>query len=288
MDKKVTIAHFSDLHIAGKNDHRQLRFLDRLLGELAGRNYDHLVITGDLTDTASPDDWLVVRDALIRHGLFEWQKTTVVAGNHDLIELESEMRFYNALNPDERQRQKRVGRKLSKFCEMFRPLITDETDPGACLPFVKVFRVGEVRLAFVAVNSVLPWSGTDNPLGARGEVSQESLRLLTEKPVMDVLEGCFVIGVCHHAFKVYGTDALIDQAFDWTMELKNRNEFLRVMKLLHASIVLHGHFHRFQTYGADGITFINGGSFKYTPDRYSELEILHDGAWTQRFVTIGK
>jgi len=38
--------------------------------------------------------------------------------------------------------------------------------------------------------------------------------------VREALAGSFVIGLCHHALKVYGTDRLLDQAFDWTMELK--------------------------------------------------------------------
>ncbi len=57
---------------------------------------------------------------------------------------------------------------------------------------------------------------------------------------------------------MYGTDRLLDQAFDWTMELKNRDDFLQVMREIDARVVLHGHFHRFQTYTSGGIEFING------------------------------
>ncbi|NTW11186.1 MAG: metallophosphoesterase, partial [Chlorobiaceae bacterium] len=91
---------------------------------------------------------------------------------------------------------------------------------------------------------------------------------------------------CHHAYKVYGTDALIDQAFDWTMELKNRDEFLKAMKLMQADLVLHGHFHRFQTYTVDGIPFINGGSFRYDVRRYSRLDIEGRANFSQRFVIL--
>jgi 3',5'-cyclic AMP phosphodiesterase CpdA len=284
MNKNVTIAHISDLHLAGKDDRRQIALLDRLLDELCGRAYDHVVITGDLIDTANPDHWLVVMAVLERHGLFSWQKTTLIPGNHDLINLEEEMRFYNALNPNARERQTRLRNKLSRFCDIFQPLITGEGKTSGCFPFIKVFHYGSFCLALVAVNSVFPWSGADNPLGARGYVPREELRLLTEQQVADALEGCFVIGLCHHAYRVYGSDALIDQAFDWTMELKNRNEWLHFMKILHARMVLHGHFHRFQSYLADGMTFINGGSFRFSPNRYSEILIGPDGRWSQRFV----
>ena len=287
IDKKVTVAHLSDLHFTGKKDLRQIARLDRMLEEIVRRGYDHLVLTGDLIDTAAPDHWLIVKDALLRHGLFELGRTTVVPGNHDLINLEEEMRFYNALNPIESDRERRMRERLQRFCTIFRPLITGNGDADAGLPFVKVLRFGDVSIAFVAVNSVLPWSGSDNPLGARGYVSRETLRALLDKPVVQAIADCFVIGLCHHAYRVYGTDALVDQAFDWTMEFKNREDFLRVMKLLKAKMVMHGHFHRFQVYRSDDVTFINGGSFRYSPDRYGEVTISGDGSWSHRFVLLG-
>ena len=70
------------------------------------------------------------------------------------------------------------------------------------------------------------------------------------------------------------------------MELKNREEFLVLMKAMHAKLVLHGHFHRFQLYSTQGITFVNGGSFRYTPQRYSELLIDGQGNCEQKFVTL--
>ncbi len=285
-DKKVTIAHLSDLHFASKNDRYLTARLDTMLGEFVRRKYDHLVMTGDLIDTASPSLWTIIRDALVQHDLFDWTRTTVIPGNHDLIDLEEEMRFYNALNPDDRSRQRRVDERLRQFNAIFRPLITDDGDALAGVPFVKVMRFGEISLSFVAVNTVDPWSGLDNPAGARGSVSPETLRALQEPGVRQVLDDTFIIGLCHHAYKVYGTGALVDQAFDWTMEFKNRDEYLKAMKNLGARLVLHGHFHRFQVYQANGINFINGGSFRYSPERYGELIINADGRWSHRFVNL--
>lgn len=286
-DNKVRLAHLSDLHLAGRNDRRQLGKLDLMLAEIARREYDHLVLTGDLIDTAAPADWQLVREALSRHGLFDLSRTTVVPGNHDLISLEEELRFYNALNPGDSDRRRRVLDRLQAFCELFRPLIAGDGDSRAGYPLLKVLRFGELPVAFIALNSVLPWSGSDNPLGARGYVTREGLLALGTQEVSEAIDGSFVIGLCHHACRAYGTDALIDQAFDWTMEFKNRDDFLIMMKRLGARIVLHGHFHRFQTYQADGVTFINGGSFRYAPDRYGEIEIAPGGSWSHRFVQLG-
>lgn len=287
-EKKVTVAHLSDLHITGRNDRYQLEKLDSIFGEFVRRGYDHLVMTGDLIDTASPEHWLLIRDALEKHGLFDWNRTTVIPGNHDLIDLEEEMRFYNALNPDDAARRRRVKERLRKFSTIFRPLISGNGDAASGLPFVKVMRFGDLSLSMVAVDTTQPWSATDNPLGARGGVSKDTLRALVEGQVMQALKGTIVLGLCHHAYRVYGTNALIDQAFDWTMEFRNREDYLSVMKKLGAILVLHGHFHRFQVYNADGMDFINGGSFRYFPDRYGELTIGADGQWSHRFVNLGR
>jgi 3',5'-cyclic-AMP phosphodiesterase len=282
----VKIAHISDLHISGKQDRRQLDHLDRLFAHFNIAGYDHLVISGDLSNSANPADWRIVREKLESHGLYHWDKTTVIAGNHDLINLEAEMRFYNALNPLPLVRKKAFERKLAEFCTFFQELITGEKLGDQAFPFIKIINYPSVKIAFVALNSVYPWYPADNPLGARGVINPGQLRALGGENVLSSLRGCFVIGLCHHAYRVYGTDSLIDQAFDWTMELKNREEFLALMQLIHAKLVLHGHFHRFQSYTVNDITFINGGSFRYTPQRYSELILDGRGSCSQKFIML--
>ena len=284
--KPLKIAHISDLHFSGRQDRRQLQGFDRLLAHFNTAGLDHLVISGDLSNNADPADWRIVREKLESHGLYHWEKTTVIVGNHDLINLEEEMRFYNALNPLQSVRKKAFERKLEEFCLFFQELITGEKRGSAAFPFVKIINYFSVKIAFVALNSVYPWYPADNPLGARGVISSGQLRALGRESVLASLKGCFVIGLCHHAYRVYGTDSLIDQAFDWTMELKNREEFLALMKAMDAKLVLHGHFHRFQFYTAQGITFVNGGSFRYTPDCYSELLVDGEGNCDQKFITL--
>ena len=282
----VKIAHISDLHISGMQDRRQLDCLSRLFDHLNTAGYDHLVISGDLSNSASSGDWKIIRNKLESHGFYHWDKTTVIPGNHDLIILEEEMRFYNALNPLQQLRKKTFDRRIIEFCHLFQELITGDDKGTQVFPFLKIINYSSVKIAIAALNSVYPWYPADNPLGARGYISPGQLRALSIEPVLASLVDCFVIGLCHHAYKVYGTDSPIDLAFDWTMELKNRDEFLEVMKVIHAKLVLHGHFHRFQSYEVKDITFINGGSFRYNPLCYSELVIDGHGRCNQKFVTL--
>ncbi|MFZ4524493.1 MAG: metallophosphoesterase family protein [Chlorobium sp.] len=281
----MKIAHISDLHLSCNQDSRQLGCLDRLLDHFNTEGFDHLVISGDLSNNAALEEWRIVREKLESHDFYHWEKSTVVAGNHDLINLEEEMRFYNALNPLPLIRKKAFDRKLKEFCVFFQELITGEERSDKVFPFVKIINFPSVKIAFAALNTVYPWYPADNPLGARGSINPGQLRALSMENVLASVKECFVIGLCHHAYKVYGTDSLIDQAFDWTMELKNRAEFLDLMKVIQANLVLHGHFHRFQSYTVDGITFINGGSFRYNPLCYSEL-LVDEGICKQKFVLL--
>jgi len=242
-------------------------------------------MTGDLVDTADPADWKFVREILQGKGFYSWEKTTLIPGNHDLINLEEEMRFYNALNPDFSARMRRFHRKVAQFCEVFSELITGD-DRLAGFPFVKSIDYGGTVISMVMVNTVWPWMNLENPLGSRGYVSPDELEALQEPSVAESLRGSFVIGVFHHACRVYETGVLIDQAFDWTMELRNRADLLRTMRQLGARLLLHGHFHRFQLYDIAGMQVVNGGSFNYNPSRYGEIVIDGDGGFSQRFVDI--
>ncbi|WP_366515752.1 metallophosphoesterase [Prosthecochloris sp.] len=284
-ETSIKLAHFSDLHLAGRQDSRGFERLDRLLTAIVNTGSNHIVITGDLFNSTDPSDWVTIKEVLQKKGLYSWDKVTIIPGNHDLINLEEEMRIYNSLNPDTNGRKKRFRRKINEFCHMFRELITGEGETSG-FPYIKVINFGEVSISFVVVNTAYPWANIDNPLGARGQVSMGELEALFDPEVKKALQGSFVVGVFHHAFRIYETDALIDQAFDWTMELKNREELLNAMLHLNAGIVLHGHFHRFQTYMIGGMRFFNGGSFSCNPRRYSEISIESDGRYAQRFVDI--
>jgi UDP-2,3-diacylglucosamine pyrophosphatase LpxH len=282
----VTIAHISDLHIAGRNDRRSLALLEKMLRHLDHRGIDHLVITGDICDVASPTEWQALRDVLTVSGFWSFDRTTLLPGNHDLINIEEEVRLYNALNPFSDSRRHVFRQRLASFASFFGELITGDSGSLPGFPFIKVLRFAGLSLAFVGVNSVWPWHRSDNPLGARGFIDPAELQALRRASVASALEESFVIGLCHHALRVYGTQSPIDQAFDWTMELVNRNDYLSVMKFLNASVLLHGHFHRFQTYMMDSVQVVNGGSFRYTPERYSLMRVGDGGSFSQQFLVV--
>jgi len=284
-EKSLKLAHFSDLHLAGRSARRQLGYLDELLTAIVSNGCSHIVITGDLVNSPNPADWQIVKDALQKRGLYAWDKVTLIPGNHDLINLEEEARLYNALNPLGNGRKKRFRRKMLEFCRFFSELMTGEEEELG-FPFIKVLKYSDVTLSLVMVNTISHWMNIENPLGARGYVSLGELKALDTPQVREAIIDSFVIGVFHHAYKIYGTDSFLDQAFDWTMELRNRHELLVAMKKLNADMLLHGHFHRFQAYTAGGIRVINGGSFGVNPKRYSEVVINGEGCCKQRFVDI--
>ena len=284
-ESSIKLAHFSDLHLSGKRDSRGLGRLEVLLSAIIDAGCSHVVITGDMFNSTDPGDWRAVKEVLQNMGLYSWDKVTLIPGNHDLINLEEEMRVYNVLSPGPGARKKRLRKKTDEFCSVFKELITgDETVAG--FPYIKVLEYGGVTVSLVMANTVFPWNNVDNPLGARGYVTRGELEALFDPSVDDALRDSFVIGVFHHAYRIYGTNVLLDQAFDWTMELKNREELLLTMQHLNAQVLLHGHFHRFQSYKAGSVRVVNGGSFSYNPRRYSEMIITSGGMFEQRFVDI--
>lgn len=281
----VNLAHISDIHLAGRNDRRTRSLLEKMLRHFNRKGIDHLVITGDLCEASASSEWSAIREVLGANGFWSFERTTVLPGNHDLINLEEEMRIYNALNPFPGSRRQAFREKLAVFCGMFGELMAGG-GAAAGFPFVKVLHFSGLSLAFVVVNSVWPWHRSDNPLGARGFIDPSQLNALRMPGVASALDGSIVIGLCHHALRVYGTSSPIDQAFDWTMELINHADYLSVMKALGVSVLLHGHFHRFQSYAIDGVPVINGGSFRYAPDRYSEMVLAADGTFSQQFLSL--
>lgn len=72
------LAHLSDMHLNGSTE-RRLRF-GRALGQAAESGVDHLLLTGDLTASGKPEQYVELANMLA-----EWpsEMVTVVPGNHD-------------------------------------------------------------------------------------------------------------------------------------------------------------------------------------------------------------
>ena len=82
MLRVMKIIHLSDLHISGTKS--ESRDLDELFKNVARKKPDHIVITGDITNSGKDIEYEQVIKSLKKHQLFSRDKLTVIPGNHDL------------------------------------------------------------------------------------------------------------------------------------------------------------------------------------------------------------
>ncbi|NTW49337.1 MAG: hypothetical protein HGB19_06355 [Chlorobiales bacterium] len=278
----MKLAHITDLHINSADNPERLEQLEFLVKNIFDDGYDHLIVTGDLVDVANEDDMRLIRQLFERLGVFDWQKLTVIPGNHDIFgkyELNAERVFVNAMNAA----GNKSIEKLRVFSEIFRDVMTPNDQAHYYFPFIKVIDGPGGGIAIIAFNSVLELSLTENPIGSRGYIRREELNAVENPLVMDFLKDKFVITISHHGYRVFEPENPAEQAFVWSMELINNQEYLQTMKRINTRIALHGHFHRADSYHVDGIHIVNGGAFKRARRTFNSIFINDDGSYEQQF-----
>ena len=203
---RFTIAHLSDLHLPVPTRRPALRdllskrffswlswrksrrfihrpeILTRVMADIEASGADHLMVSGDLTNLALPEEFAQARDWLAAQGGPE--RTTVVPGNHDAL----------------------VPVPWREGLGLWTRWMGDAGAESA-FPFVK--RIGGV--AVVGVSTAVPTA----PFMATGRVGAAQLRRLESALESLGREGLFRIVMIHHPITegaVVGRKALTDRA----------------------------------------------------------------------------
>lgn len=224
---RIDLAHVSDLHIPTPDRlpplralmckrffswlswRRNRRFVHKaevlkaLMADVRAAHGGHLVVTGDLTNLALPQEFINARDWLAGQGGAD--AVTVIPGNHD------------ALVPVAWDQ----GQGL--WGEWMGPGVSSEGD----YPFVK--RVGEAAL--VGVSSAIP----TGLFMATGRVGETQLKRLEETLVALGREGAFRVVLVHHPITA--------GAVSRRKELLDQSDLRAVLARAGAELVLHGHAH---------------------------------------------
>jgi 3',5'-cyclic AMP phosphodiesterase CpdA len=235
----MKIAHISDLHLLALDGVPRRRFLNkRLTGwvnlrlkrerahrahyvaaiarELAGRDIDHVIVTGDLTNLALEGEYELARGTL-REMRLDPSCVTVVPGNHDL---------YTRGARDSR----RFERYMGEWLESDLPQYTVDT-AGARFPVVKL----RGDIAIVALSSAVPRM----PLVAAGEIGKNQLRALEqilEHP--EVVKRALVIALHHPVVQD------VSRFKNHIEGLRDAADLLRVLRSVTRGLIVHGHLHR--------------------------------------------
>jgi len=258
---EMTIAHISDLHINSQYRYANVLRTRQILDKINQLGADHVVVTGDITSGALPEDFATARDLFAEAGLLQGSRLTLVIGNHDIYggvhSAEDVLSFpgkCRTVHYDHRVRE-----FARQFPEVFeRTLTVSKESP---FPFVKM--VNDVVL--IGMNSIARYSGVRNPLGSNGWVDDEQIERFERLAGSPLFAGKRKIVLIHHHFcklerngggtmhSVWGT---IERQ---TMKLRGKKDLLRLFRTHGIDLVLHGHYHRMMDYERKGIRFLNGG-----------------------------
>jgi len=257
----MTLAHISDLHLNPHYKRANVLRTRQILHAVNRLGADHVVVTGDITSGALPEDFAVARDLFAEAGLLQGSRLTMVIGNHDIFggvhTAEDVLSFPGKCRkaPYDRRVQEFAG----QFSEAFeRTLTVSKESP---FPFVKM--VNDVVL--IGINSVARYSGVRNPLGSNGWVDDDQLERFERLVGSRLFTGKRKIVLIHHHFCKLEQNGVGTMHSVWgtierqTMKLRGKKDLLRLFQQHGIDLVLHGHYHRTMEYERKGIRFLNGG-----------------------------
>lgn len=229
----MRIAHVSDLHVLDLEGVSMWRFANKrisgavnllsfrrgahppallasLVDHLLERGYDHVVVTGDVSNLALDSEFARARRELERLGGPD--RLTLVPGNHDTYTLGA-------------QRERRFQRWFGDWMGPER---------GLAFPIVK--RVGDV--AILGLDSTY-WT---MPFMSYGRVGAAQRERLVERARDAALAGTFKVVLLHHNLHRRGRFS------EATSRLRDRNDLARDLLDADVDLVLHGHSHKANRY----------------------------------------
>jgi 3',5'-cyclic AMP phosphodiesterase CpdA len=236
----MRIAHLSDLHLLALEGVPAHRFLNKratgwvnlrlkrgsvhrrsyvevIAREIARSEFDHVVITGDLTNLALESEFQVARDLLERDLGLPPDRVTIVPGNHDVYT--------------------RGAMRSRRFERYFAPWLAGDLPDlavdvgGVRFPIVKL----RGPAAVVALSSAVPRP----PFVAAGELGEAQVRSLARILDHPEVRRRTPVLVLHHP-----------PAHPWSRlkehleGLRDAEALLSVLGHLPHGLVLHGHLHR--------------------------------------------
>ncbi|MDP8998782.1 MAG: metallophosphoesterase [Myxococcota bacterium] len=236
----MRIAHFSDLHLLSLDGVPVRRFMNkRITGwvnlrlkrasihrseyvraiarEIGARDFDHVVVTGDLTNLALESEYDLARDVLERDLGLDPSRVTVVPGNHDVYT--------------------RGALSCRRFERYFAPWLIGDLPElavdvnGGFFPVVKL----RGSVAIIGLSSAVPRP----PMVAAGELGLAQIAALhrvLEHP--EVARRTAVLGLHHPAVRPES------RAKMYLEGLRDASALVAELRPIANGLLLHGHLHR--------------------------------------------
>lgn len=259
----MKIAHISDLHIDMNYKQANLLNTKRLFDYLTDEKFDHIIITGDITENSEATAFELARKLFLKHGFMNHDKLTLVVGNHDIyggVHLAEDV-----LNYPSKCRNTNYKRQIEQFEYYFSESFKNCTRliDGSLFPFVKNLD----ELMFIGMNSIAEYSVIKNPFASNGKISKAQLNSLDTLDEISGYSSRKRIMLTHHHFCKDSADLSVtaESGKLWTaierqtMKLRDKKRILNSLKSNAIDLVLHGHLHETNEYMRKGIRFINAG-----------------------------
>jgi len=264
----MKIAHISDIHVHNPGS---AGIFAELLGKALSLGADHFVISGDLVNSGTDDEYRLLVSVLKDFGLYNGSRLSVIPGNHDLFRTV----FGSVLSTEDLMKNKRLIpsllsdivryslndyiRDLEKFNDYLQPAFEGSFCAGESFynfPYAKILKA---KVALICIDSNLPLGIRNNLFASNGHINLHRVENLLSDPR---LAGKTIIPVIHHCLYPMGEfKRRHDLIFEKSMILHNRDQVTGFFENHGIRLVLHGHYHVHERYtaGSAGMVVLNSG-----------------------------
>lgn len=260
----MIIAHISDLHLNFNGKTTYYSKVEELIRRVVMSEPDHIVISGDVSEDGRDEDFLFLRELLIKFEILNPAKTTLVIGNHDIYG--TAINIEDALSYPDRCKNTDYDERVVNFTSYFQELFDDTGlfRSTTLYPFLK--KAGDIFI--LGMNSIERYS-TCNFAASNGIVKKEQ-QLAAEKLLSAHWDQAspLLLAIHHHFYKIERAKEsfagkVLTRVENSTMKLRRKKKLIRWITDTGFSAVLHGHFHQQRVYKVGDVTFSNsGGSIK--------------------------
>lgn len=257
----MKLVHISDLHTDAVNKKENILRTRKVLEYIKETGYDHLTITGDITENGDKDSFELTRKTLKHYGMLDESKTSLVIGNHDIyggVHLAEEIvRFpKKCKNTD-------YASKVKEFESFFPETFNNTYRPYKNNPFPYVKEFDDLIL--IGINSIAVYSVFKNPFASNGSINDKHYEELEKILDSKIYSNKRKIVMIHHHFcrdtfenKESGS-SLWNRIERRTMKLYGKKALLKLFRKYNVEMILHGHLHESGKYYRKGLLFLNGG-----------------------------
>ncbi len=256
----MRIVHLSDIHISTLYKKGNITKTKNIIKFALEKSFDHLVITGDISDNSEKRDYLIFRKILKSFDLLDSNKVSIVIGNHDIFG--GVKTALDVVNFPSKCLKTDYEKKVNEFAIYFKELFQNCYFPikDKIFPYSKI--VNDTQ--FIGLNTIDYYSRIKNPFASNGKVYKDQIEGIEKIFQNEEFNPAHKIILAHHHFyknseEATSSNSVWNKIESYTLELRGKKKLLKLFKDNDVELILHGHSHDVREYERKGIKLINAG-----------------------------